>query len=97
MALTRQDWQTFGGLALVIGLIEFAVATLVEGALIPGYGLLTHWVSDLGPPPNAAPTLPPARTSGGCSASRTSSCPCWCSSGRPASSPSSGSGDSGRW
>jgi hypothetical protein len=36
MALTRQDWQTLGGLALVIGPIEFAVATLVEGALIPG-------------------------------------------------------------
>jgi hypothetical membrane protein len=59
MALTRRDWQILGGGALIIGPIEFAVATLVEGALIPGYGLITHRVSDLGAPPNTAPHFAP--------------------------------------
>lgn len=59
MALSKREWQKIAGLALIIGPIEFAVATLVEGALIPGYGLITHWVSDLGAPPNNAPHFAP--------------------------------------
>jgi hypothetical membrane protein len=59
VALNTRDWQKIAGYALIIGPIEFAVATLVEGALIPGYGLITHWVSDLGAPPNQAPHFAP--------------------------------------
>jgi len=59
MALTKRDWERISGLALIIGPIEFTVATLIEGALIPGYGLITHWVSDLGAPPNNAPHFAP--------------------------------------
>jgi hypothetical membrane protein len=59
VALRNRDWQKIAGLALIIGPLEFAVATLVEGALIPGYGLITHWVSDLGAPPNNAPHFAP--------------------------------------
>ena len=59
MVLSRRDRERISGLALVIGPIEFVVATLVEGALIPGYGLITHWISDLGAPPNNAPHFAP--------------------------------------
>ncbi len=59
MALTPQDWKRISGLALIVGPIQFALATLIEGALIPGYGLITHWVSDLGAPPNNAPHFAP--------------------------------------
>ncbi|MCI4339385.1 MAG: DUF998 domain-containing protein [Thermoplasmata archaeon] len=59
MALTERDWQKISGWAFVIGPLQFAVATLVEGALIPGYGLITHWISDLGAPPNNAPHFAP--------------------------------------
>jgi hypothetical membrane protein len=59
MTLSKRDWAKISGVALVVGPIEFAVATLVEGALIPGYGLITHWVSDLGAPPNDAPHFAP--------------------------------------
>ncbi|MHB1435824.1 MAG: DUF998 domain-containing protein [Thermoplasmata archaeon] len=54
MAVTQQTWRRVSGWALIIGPIQFVVATLVEGALIPGYGLITHWISDLGAPPNTA-------------------------------------------
>jgi len=56
---TKKTWQKVSGWALIIGPIQFAVATLVEGALIPGYGLITHWISDLGAPPNTAPHFAP--------------------------------------
>jgi hypothetical membrane protein len=59
MALFSRDWQRISGGALILGPIQFTVATLVEGALIPGYGLITHWVSDLGAPPNTAPHFAP--------------------------------------
>ncbi|MGP8071626.1 MAG: DUF998 domain-containing protein [Thermoplasmata archaeon] len=59
MAIERSNWQRFSGWALIIGPIQFVVATLVEGALIPGYGLITHWISDLGAPPNTAPHFAP--------------------------------------
>ena len=59
MALTRQAWRQLSGWALILGPIQFVVATLVEGALIPGYGLITHWISDLGAPPNTVPPFAP--------------------------------------
>jgi len=59
MALSKRDWATISGVALIVGPVEFAVASLIEGALIPGYGLVTHWVSDLGAPPNTAPHFAP--------------------------------------
>jgi hypothetical membrane protein len=59
MALGRRDWQRISGVALVLGPTQFAIATLVEGALIPGYGLITHWISDLGAPPNQTPPFAP--------------------------------------
>lgn len=59
MAFSRRDWERISGVALIIGPIQFVLATLVEGALIPGYGLITHWISDLGAPPNNAPHLAP--------------------------------------
>jgi hypothetical membrane protein len=59
VATRGTDWRKISGWALVIGPIQFAVATLVEGALIPGYGLISHWISDLGAPPNNAPHFAP--------------------------------------
>jgi hypothetical membrane protein len=59
MALTERDWQKISGWAFVVGPTQFVVATLVEGALIPGYGLISHWISDLGAPPNNAPHFAP--------------------------------------
>lgn len=53
------DWRKVSGWAFVIGPTQFVIATLVEGALIPGYGLITHWISDLGAPPNNAPHFAP--------------------------------------
>ena len=59
MAVTKPTLRKISGWALIIGPIQFVVATLVEGALIPGYGLITHWISDLGAPPNTAPHFAP--------------------------------------
>ncbi len=59
MAVTKLTLRKISGWALIIGPIQFVVATLVEGALIPGYGLITHWISDLGAPPNTAPHFAP--------------------------------------
>jgi len=52
-------WQRISGWALIVGPIQFVIATLIEGALIPGYGLITHWISDLGAPPNSDPHFAP--------------------------------------
>ncbi|MGC2360075.1 MAG: DUF998 domain-containing protein [Thermoplasmata archaeon] len=57
--MTSTAWRRVSGWAFVIGPIQFVIATLVEGALIPGYGLITHWISDLGAPPNNAPHFAP--------------------------------------
>lgn len=57
--MAARDWQKISGWALVVGPLQFGIATLVEGALIPGYGLITHWISDLGAPPNDAPHFAP--------------------------------------
>jgi len=59
MAIERAKWQRLSGWALIIGPVQFVVASLVEGDLIPGYGLITHWISDLGAPPNTAPHFAP--------------------------------------
>jgi hypothetical membrane protein len=59
VTFTTRTWQRISGGALIVGPIQFVVATLVEGALIPGYGLITHWISDLGAPPNTAPHFAP--------------------------------------
>ncbi len=59
MEFTEQTWREISGWALIIGPIQFVVVTLVEGALIPGYGLITHWISDLGAPPNNVPPFAP--------------------------------------
>jgi hypothetical membrane protein len=62
VALGRRSWQQISGVALIVGPTQFVVATLVEGALIPGYGVITHWISDLGAPPNSAPHFAPGTT-----------------------------------
>jgi hypothetical membrane protein len=62
VARTARDWQSISGWALILGPIQFVIATLVEGALIPGYGVITHWISDLGAPPNSAPHFAPGTT-----------------------------------
>ena len=58
-ALSRRDGERISGLALILGPLEFVIATLVEGALIPGYGLISHWIGVLGAPPNNAPRFAP--------------------------------------
>jgi len=52
MRLTPRDWEKISGIALIVGPAQFVIETLVEGALIPGYGLVKNWISDLGAPPN---------------------------------------------
>lgn len=59
MAFSLQRRERISGAALILGPTQFVVATLVEGALIPGYGLISHWISDLGAPPNSAPYFAP--------------------------------------
>jgi len=59
MALSPRSWEKISGTALVVGPLQFVIATLVEGALIPGYGLIKNWISDLGAPPNDAPHFAP--------------------------------------
>ncbi len=62
IVFTERQWLKISGWGLEIEPIQFVVAGLSEGALVPGYGLISHWISGLVAPPNDQPHFAPGTT-----------------------------------